>query len=161
MNRQIVVGISDCAFSNNSEEVLITFSLGSCIGVSLYDPVMRQGGLVHCLLPTVTMASKNEQLNSSAFVDLGVQNLMQNLLDSGSKKKDLICKIAGCSAMFDFKNDHFKIGEKNHSVAKLILEKNGIKISGEYIGGKDSKTMWLEIKTGKTIVQIGDEKHEI
>jgi chemotaxis protein CheD len=103
------------------------------------------------------MASKNENLSPISYVDSGIHIVLQSLIDLGSKKKNLICKVAGCSAMFDLNEDHFKIGEKNYIVAEMILEKNDIEISGECIGGKDSKTMWLEIKTGKTMVQIGNE----
>lgn len=153
----LIVGISEYVISNRIEDVLITFSLGSCIGVSFYDATLNQGALVHCMLPSVTMGSINDNLSPVAYVDSGIHIVLQSLIDLGSKKKNLICKVAGCSAMFDVNEDHFKIGEKNYAVTKMILEKNAIEISGECIGGKDSKTMWLEIKTGKTTVQIGNE----
>jgi chemotaxis protein CheD len=154
---QIIVGISEYVISNKNEDVLITFSLGSCIGVSFFDPITTYGALIHCMLPSVSLASKNENLGPSAYVDSGIQTVLQNMIDLGSKKKNLVCKVAGCSTMFEIAEDHFKIGEKNYAVSKMILNKNAIEISGELIGGRDSKTMWLEISTGKTVVQVGTE----
>ena len=49
--RSVVVGISDCKISGDSEDLLITYALGSCIAVILYDPVVKVGGMLHYMLP--------------------------------------------------------------------------------------------------------------
>ena len=51
----LIVGISDIKISNASDDVIITYALGSCIGISVYDPVAKVGGLLHYMLPDSTL----------------------------------------------------------------------------------------------------------
>ena len=44
------VGISDMKILKN-EGTLITYALGSCIGICVYDETNKLGGMVHIMLP--------------------------------------------------------------------------------------------------------------
>ena len=48
---QHTIGMSEMEVTNRAEDVLVTYSLGSCVGLSLFDPVAGVGGLIHCMLP--------------------------------------------------------------------------------------------------------------
>ena len=48
---QRVVNISDCIVTPNTGDVLVTYALGSCLGLAIYDPVNKFGGLAHLMLP--------------------------------------------------------------------------------------------------------------
>jgi chemotaxis protein CheD len=146
--------------SNVADDILITYSLGSCIGLTLYDPVMRIGGMIHCMLPhSQTDKLKSEQ-NPCMFVDTGVTALLRSLFDRGAVRKNLIAKIAGGSNLLDDR-EIFKIGERNHTMVRKILWKNDILIRAEDVGGSHPRTMSLQIADGKTFIRAGGADREL
>ncbi|MBF0361288.1 MAG: chemotaxis protein CheD [Oligoflexia bacterium] len=157
----IVLGISDCIVSNNKEITLVTYSLGSCVGVTLYDPVNIIGGMIHCMLPLSTNDPEKAKNSPFMYVDTGMVLMLQKMFEMGAVKKNLICKITGCGTPLD---DHgvFRIGERNYAIARKILWKNDILIKGELIGGRSAKTMFLYMDSGKTTVRTDNKiVHEI
>lgn len=76
-----IVNISDMKFSTNEEDVIVTYSLGSCLGVTAYDPKIKIGGLVHCLLPTAGAAREKARDNPFMFVNTGVAMMVRRLMD--------------------------------------------------------------------------------
>ena len=76
----IIVGISDMAYSDSTNDVLITHSLGSCLGISFYDSKLKIGGLLHCMLPLSKTDKQRAQKNPEMFVDTGVMALLQKLI---------------------------------------------------------------------------------
>ena len=156
----IVVGVSDMKTSNRHEDILTTYSLGSCLGLSVYDPVARVGGLIHCMLPLSTMAAEKGEANPCLFVDTGVPALLQAVFNLGGMRKRLQVKVAGCGSVLDQKR-FFRIGEKNYTVLRKVLWKNNILIAGEDVGGTISRTMSLYIRTGQTVIRAQGEVREI
>ncbi len=157
----VTVGISEMAISTKLDDVLVTHSLGSCVGVALFDPVKNIGGLIHCMLPTSVKEPEKSQINPHMFVDSGVTALLQEIFNLGCERANLICKVAGAGHPMD-DSGLFKIGERNYSILKKILWRNNILIKGELIGDKTAKTMFLHMDSGKTIVKvIGKESIEI
>ena len=49
--KTLVVGVADMVVSNDPSAELVTYSLGSCLGITVYDPVKKVGGLLHLMLP--------------------------------------------------------------------------------------------------------------
>lgn len=156
-----IVGVSDLGFSSDPNETLITYSLGSCMGVALYDPTAKIGGLIHCLLPQATSGSEDSRHNPFMFVDTGINNMIEAIEELGTLKRRLICKIAGGGAPSGPENT-FRIGEKNYAMVRKILFKHNILIKGEFVGGATAKTMMLHINTGRVIVRFnGKEEREL
>ena len=50
MDDKLVVGIADMKMARQNG-MLITYALGSCIGICLYDPLIQLASLVHIMLP--------------------------------------------------------------------------------------------------------------
>ena len=50
MSNVIRVGMADLNICK-APDVIMTIGLGSCIGLTLYDPVTKIGGMVHYMLP--------------------------------------------------------------------------------------------------------------
>lgn len=148
----ITVGISDAKLSAGTGATLITYALGSCLGVTVYDPVKKIGGLLHCLLPLSNTAPDKAAANPFMFVDTGVTNFLNMFFSAGGSKDSMIVKIAGCGNMQD-QNNHFNIGQRNHTVLRKILWKNNILIAAEMIGGTDAKTMSLSLSDGKCLIK--------
>ncbi len=152
-----VVGISDMRVSRNENEKIITYSLGSCLGVVIYDPVVHVAGILHCMLPQSKIDSQKAQDNPCMFVDTGVPFLFKEAYKMGADKKRMIVKAAGCSSLLDDKG-MFKIGERNFTVLRKLLWKNNVMIKKQHIGGNLSRTVSIEVSTGKVLMKVSGQE---
>jgi chemotaxis protein CheD len=148
-----VVGVGDLVVSDDPSELLVTYSLGSCIGLTLFDPVARVGGLLHAMLPLSSIDPGRASGNPAMFADTGVSTLLQALFDLGARRKDLIACAAGAANQMD-RQDLFRIGERNYIVLRRLLWKNEILLSGEDIGGTASRNLYLDMATGETLLRV-------
>ena len=155
-----IVGISEMRVSNNPEDVLVTYSLGSCVGLTLYDPVIKVGGMIHCMLPLSRIDPAKAQMNPCMFTDTGIPTLIQAVLNMGANKKRLIAKVAGAASPLD-DNGIFKIGERNYTVLRRVLWKNDILIAAEDVGGTVARSLFLYLDTGKTVIRSGGKDREL
>ena len=155
-----IIGISEMEISENTDDKLITYSLGSCIGLTIYDKELQIGGLLHSMLPISRKNKEKAKKKPLMFVDKGIEIMLTQLFDRGARKKNLIAKLAGGAKLLD-KKDMFKIGRRNYVIARKMLWKNDILIDGEDVGGTVSRTMTLYMNTGKTTVKINREESEI
>ena len=151
MNR-IVVGISDVKVSGNVEDVLVTYALGSCLGVAVYDPWVKVGGLLHFMLPDSSLDSSKAKEKPAMFADTGIPLLFKSCYRLGAEKKRMIVKIAGGANILDSAN-HFRIGQKNITALRKIFWKNNVLIDGEDIGKDNHRTVQLGISTGRVVVK--------
>ena len=119
-----VVVVSDMKTGSDGD-FLITHALGSCLGLAVYDPVAKVGGLLHAMLPLSKINKEKARLNPYMFVDTGVPVIFKMLYEMGAQKKRLIVKAAGCGNPLG-KDQLFKIGERNHTLLKKLLWKNSI-----------------------------------
>ncbi len=156
----LTVGISDMKVSQDPEDVLITYSLGSCVGLTLYDPVAKVGGLVHCMLPLSRIDPEKAKANPYMFTDTGTQNLIQSMFDLGARREHLIAKVAGASNLLDTKR-MFRIGERNYTVLRKVLWKNNILIASEDVGGAKSRTLSLYMKDGRSTIRTKGKEVEL
>ena len=147
-----VVGISDMCVSSDPSDTLITYSLGSCVGLSLYEPEVTAGGLIHCLLPLSKMDSEKAKVRPQMFVDTGIVVRIEALLRLGAQKRNLVARVAGGSKLLDVKST-FDVGDRNFAVLRKILWKNDILITAKDVGGSIARTMTLEIETGITRIK--------
>lgn len=154
------VGISEMAVSQSPDEILVTYSLGSCVGVAVYDPAVRVGGLIHCMLPLSRLDPERAKRTPQMFTDTGVPTLLNAVLDLGASRKRLIVKVAGGAAPLS-DNGVFKIGERNYTVLRKVLWKNDILIASEEVGGTVARTMTLFLDTGKTTIRSGGVERDL
>ncbi|NCC49661.1 MAG: chemotaxis protein CheD [Spartobacteria bacterium] len=156
----IIVDISDLKVSSNPEDTLVTYSLGSCLGATFYDPVQQIGGMIHCMLPLSKIDTAKAEKNPAMFVDTGIPKLLKTMFDLGCRKKDIIVRVAGTARVLDHKG-LFKIGERNYTVFRRILWKNEMMIAAEDVGGNISRTLRLEIASGRLTVKSGGIEREL
>ena len=143
----IVVDIADLAVSRDPGAALITYSLGSCIGVSIWDPVAKVAGLLHYMLPESSISPEKAEASPAMFCDTGVPRLFRVAYELGATKRRLIVKVAGGSQLLD-DNGAFNIGKRNYLALRRIFWKNGIRIDSENVGGSVSRTMRVSVSTG-------------
>jgi chemotaxis protein CheD len=157
---QIIVDIADARISKRVEDVLVTYSLGSCVGVMIYDPEIKVGGMIHCMLPLSSVDPRKAEEKPFMFVDTGMMKFMKMLFDQGVSRSRAIVKVAGCSKILDNSN-LFRIGERNYTVLRKLLWKNGLMIKAENVGGSISRTVRLEIATGRCLLRSGGIESEL
>ena len=97
----IVVGIADMKFSNNPDDILVTYALGSCVAVVIYDPLMKVGGLLHYMLPDSSLDANKARENPGMFADTGVKLLFKSCYTLGAEKKRIITKVVGGASILD------------------------------------------------------------
>lgn len=156
----VTVDIAGMKVSGNPDEVLITYSLGSCVGLSLYDPRVRIGGMLHAMLPLSIKDVEKAARTPCMYVDTGVKLLLEAMFDMGATKEMLVAKAAGSGSPI---NDMsmFKIGERNRTVLRKILWKNNILLAAEECGGTQARTMLLYIGSGQTTIKSKGREVEL
>jgi chemotaxis protein CheD len=157
---EIVVGIADCRIGDMPGQVLATYALGSCIGVAVHDPAAGVGGLLHFMLPDSSIDSTRGRQNPYMFADTGIPLLLQSVYGKGASKRRLVVQAVGGAHMMDPKNI-FEIGKRNYQALRRVLWKAGILLQNEAIGGVQSRTVRLEIGTGRVWLQEGGERREL
>ncbi len=154
---QHIVGISDAKFSLSHDDTIITYSLGSCIGASFYDPYKRIGGMIHLMLPDSSIESGNPKLNPYKYADTGIPMMLRQLTHFGANPKHLIVKVAGASQLLDDKNI-FNIGKRNLEAFTRILYDYSLSIFKMDVGGGINRTITLNIANG--ILYLRNSKQE-
>jgi chemotaxis protein CheD len=144
----IKVGMADLNIAEGGA-VLKTTGLGSCVGLTLFDPHLRLGGMAHIMLPSSDIA-RERKLNIAKYADTAVPELLKRLIDKGAIKSRLIAKMAGGAQMFAFMGgtDTMRIGPRNVEATKQALEYFLIPLVAEDTGGNYGRTVELDSQTG-------------
>ncbi len=158
--KQYIVGISDLNVVQATEGVIVTHSLGSCLGVSVYDREAKVGGLLHSLLPDSSNSQQRAIEKPGMFVDTGLKRLFDLVVRLGGDPQRLIIKIAGAGNFLD-KQGHFQIGKKNYEMVRAIVKEMRLTIHGDDCGGTKPRSLYLDLKTGVTMVRSGGEEYEL
>ena len=149
-----MVGISDCKVSRDADSVLITYALGSCIAVALYDPVAKVGGLLHYMLPESAIDAAKAERNPFMFADTGIPHMIE-AVRAARRRAAAHDGAAGRRRAGMDSQGVFQIGKRNYLAARRILWKTGMLIAAEAVGGEVSRTPRLEIATGRMWVREG------
>lgn len=158
LKTKTIVNVSDAKVSADPASVIVTYSLGSCIAVCLYDAAMHTGGMLHYQLPCSSMEPERAVEKPFMFADTGMELLIGKLVSMGANKKRMHVKIAGGAAM-ETGPKGFDIGKRNHLAIRKVLWKHGMFIDAEDVGGTWPRNMYLDLETGAVAVKGGgDEK---
>lgn len=154
---QLIVGVGDMKVASDPSAVLATYSLGSCIGVAIYDPEVRVGGLLHYMLPESKIAREKAVKNPYMFGDTGIPPCLRPHIDTARKKNRMRVIVVGGAQILD-QNDLFNIGKRNYAMLRKLFWKNKVMIHYEAVGGTVNRTLKLELSTGKTLLKISGAK---
>jgi chemotaxis protein CheD len=149
---QRTIGIGEWHATCDPSEVLVTHSLGSCIGMTVYDAEAGVGGMVHCMLPLSNLDPVKARLQPALYTNLGVPLLLEQVLALGAKRGRLQIKVAGASNLLDEKG-MFRIGPRNYMILRKLLWKNDLLITSEDVGGSAPRTLYLYLDSGRTRIQ--------
>ncbi len=152
MSKVIKVGMADLNICK-SPDIITTIGLGSCIGLTFYDPVSKIGGLVHYMLPDSTQMRNNS--NIAKFADTGIEELLRQVIKAGANRNRLVSKIAGGAKMFEVSgmSNVSNIGERNAFAAKQKLRELRIRLIAEDTGLNYGRTVELHCDTGEFYIK--------
>jgi chemotaxis protein CheD len=149
-----LVGVADMKISSSKEDEIVTYALGSCLGITVYDPVEQIGAMVHVMLPSANIDPVKAEANPCMFVDSGVKKLFLDTYKAGAARSRLIVTAAGgaCANGLE-QDDYFQIGKRNVTILRNLLWKNGIILKNCDFGGNLARTMSLNIKSGEVLIR--------
>lgn len=147
-----IVGVADMKVSNNPSESVITYSLGSCIGLVIYDPAVKVGGILHYMLPESSIDKEKAAAKPFMFADTGIPMLFKTAYGLGAVKTRIRIYVAGGAEILD-QRGFFNIGKRNYMALKKMFFKNDVIIHKQDVGGNINRTVRLEIGTGEIYVK--------
>jgi len=155
------VGISDAMVSADPADVLVTYSLGSCIGVCLYSRAKQTGGMLHYLLPDSSANAAKARQNPFIYADTGMKVLLEKMASIGIRRNQIKIKIAGGAERLKVTARRFDIARRNYLAIRKILWKNAMFVDAEDIGGCSPRTLYMNIRDGSVIVKSNGIKKYI
>lgn len=150
MSQTLVVGISDYRVSRKPN-ILVTYALGSCVGICLYDKRLQVGGLAHIMLPDSTQfLHQHQEINRMKFADTAIVDVVKEMQQLGADIRNITAKIAGGAKMFQMQsNTQFgSIGDRNVDSVKQVLGNWEIPIIAEDTRKNYGRTVYFDLSTG-------------
>lgn len=145
MESKITIGIADMKMAQNSG-MLITYALGSCIGICLYDQKIKLGALIHVMLPLNMEAGRT---NTMKYADTGIRETLKMMEAKGASRSRITAKIAGGAKMFEIKGGSLSnIGQRNIESVHNTLKREGVKLLQEDVGGTVARTLLFDVSNG-------------
>ena len=155
----VVVGIADVGVSNNAAAILATYSLWSCLGVAIYDPEMRVGGLLHAMLPDSSIDPVKASQKPGMFVDTGVPILVRAMQQMRAETRRMQTTVLGGAQIMD-STGFFNIGKRNYEALLNTFRSVGLHVHREDVGGFISRTMYLHVDSGKIRLKASGQAQE-
>ncbi|MDG1499719.1 MAG: chemotaxis protein CheD [Planctomycetota bacterium] len=157
--KRIVVGVGDMQAASKEAGIITTSALGSCMGLTVYDPVAKVGGMLHYMLVQPQEREK-ARANPHMYALSGVPALFRAVQELGGVRGRLIVCAAGGAEIMDDEDGH-SIGKRNHSILRRLFWKNGIVLHAEDCGGHAARLMSLDLATGKVTSTIQEEETQL
>jgi chemotaxis protein CheD len=152
MTGALNVGISDWKV-NKGEGIIVTYALGSCVGICLYDKASHIGGLSHIMLPDSKSVVAGAAMNRMKFADSAIPDMLSKMLSMGAVKARITAKIAGGAQMFATSNEKFNIGDRNVAAVRESLKSLGIPIIAHDTGLNFGRTVFFYTADGRAVVK--------
>ena len=154
-----VVGVADMKLSSTHGDVMVTHGLGSCLGVTAYDPVAKVGGMLHIMMPVASANPDKARLNPCMFVDTAIPVLFEAMVKAGADKERFRLKVAG--GAITQSSGYFAIGKRNYITLKKVFWKSGVLIDAEDVGGNLARTLYMEIGSGRVWINKAGQECEL
>lgn len=155
----VQVGIAELVVSDG-DDTLRSYGLGSCLAVALYEPDSGIGGLAHVMLPNGDEAENSDE-KPGKYADTAIRALLRRMVERGASYVDVKAKLAGGSDMFEFESFEEGVGERNVEAARAELEKLGVEIVAEDVGGERGRTVEFTPGTGTLLVKSSTGDHGV
>lgn len=132
-------------------EVLITYALGSCIGICLYDQVVKVGALIHIMLP---LNMETGRKNPMKYADTGIRETLRQMEARGAQRSRITAKLAGGAKMFEVSGGNLgNIGQRNIESVHIALKREGVRLLKEDVGGTVARTLLFDTSNGQGCIR--------
>jgi chemotaxis protein CheD len=152
-----IVGIAEMKVSSDPRDVLVTYALGSCLGICVYDREARVAGLLHAMLPSSVGFGERSDEQPLMFVDTGLCCLFRACYALGAQKSRMALTVAGGASMRHLgggESDVFQIGPRNARALERLAAGNGVTVIRREVGGRDHRFMSIRVHDGA--VRVGE-----
>jgi len=156
--RRVVVGIGEMAIASGADDVLVTYGLGSCVAVCLFDPSARVAAMLHFLLPEARINAKRATEQPAAFADTGIPLLLEAAAQHGLKKNRVRVRLVGGAEVANTPGGPLATGRRNILAARSVLWRYGLFIDTQDVGGVSARTVHLTARDGRLLVFSGREQ---
>lgn len=156
-----IARMGEVAFSSPSLPEVRALGLGSCIGLCMFDPVVKVGCIVHIMLPEARL---NGQDQPAKYADTAVPYVIEQMGARGAVKSRLRTAIVGGAQLFSFEGAgaRLDVGKRNAEAVKRLLAASKVRLVAEDIGGKSGRTVTLSATTGDVVVkQAGTDERRL
>ncbi len=149
---KLTIGIADMKLAKN-QGTLVTYALGSCVGICLWDHLIKIGALVHIMLP---INMETNRTSPFKYADTGIRLTLTKMEQMGARRARIVAKIAGGAKMFNVPGNGSlgNIGQRNVESVHQVLRMEGIRILKEDIGGSTARTLFFDVATGEGTVKV-------
>lgn len=153
MTNSLSVGLGELVISQNPDDVLVAYGLGSCVGIGIFNPVTQTGGLLHAVLPERFNGNSD---TATKFVNTGIPIMLEKMNLNGTDHSKLLIYMAGGANMLINSQigTTFDIGTRNVSTAIQTLEKMKLRLKNSEVGGNNGRTVRLYISSGRMTVRV-------
>jgi chemotaxis protein CheD len=158
-SKLINVGIAEISISKSPN--LLRTTLGSCIGIVLYQPDSKIGAISHIMLAKDLMG-KDKIKFPGKYAETAIPKLIKAFEDEGAKPGTYSARIFGGSSMFKNISSQFlqNIGENNITFVREELANRRIPLIVEDVGGHEGRTITLYLDDGRILLKkAGMEKY--
>lgn len=151
MEDKLVIGIADMKMAKE-RGMLVTYALGSCIGICLYDAKIKLGAMVHIMLP---INMETGRTHTMKYADTGIRETIRLMEAKGALRSRITAKIAGGAKMFSVSGGGAlgNIGQRNIESVHLCLKRENIRILNEDVGGSSARTLLFDVSNGMGCVR--------
>lgn len=144
----VKVGMADLNIATDGA-ILKTTGLGSCVGLTLYDPIRKIAGMAHVMLPSSDIA-RETKMNLAKYADTAIPELLDQMIAAGAYVERMKAKMAGGAQMFAMsgQSDSLRIGPRNVESCTEMLNKFKIPIISKDTGGSFGRTVEFDSNSG-------------
>lgn len=153
---KLLVGMAELAVSREPGVLLSTLPLGSCLGIGIYDPIVKVGGILHSLLPSSSLDPRRAEANPGMFLDTGLQMLFVKARQLNASMDNIRVIVTGAAEMLD-ESPEFNIGRSNCNALGQLLSQLGVEVYAQYVGGKTDCSMELAVATGEVRLKFSGQ----
>jgi chemotaxis protein CheD len=159
-DHEIIVRVADLNVAV-SGEVLVTYGLGSCVAIMLYDPAKMIGGLAHIMLPSRSLARRDDVVGKTP--QMAVPALIEKMVIRGANARRMTGRLVGGASLFASLTPpgSIQMGERNVVASREVLNQHGIPLVGELVGGESGRSVWFRPADGSITVRSANQSERI
>ncbi|HEY8965950.1 MAG TPA: chemotaxis protein CheD [Candidatus Methylacidiphilales bacterium] len=154
--RETIVGVADIKMASGASWIITTYALGSCLGITLYDPAKKIGGMLHAMLPDSKLHQSQGATKIAMFLDSGMNELLAQLRKAGANERNLECKVFGGSQVMSA-DKFFRIGDRNVETFKTLSQSLGLRVGVWEVGGHVNRTIKFYLESGQVSVRTPNQ----